>query len=322
MSYENIKSSINDYSGYFESSKENCYINNKQLSTCLKDSFISDTYSKLTDNKDISSKKNVKIENDSKKDTKSTKPKEEKISKKESLNSQKKEKKNNVRLSINEQKLLEAYNEGYYGMSNIPKQFYIYPKFSRHENILENKINNKTYNKINNNIDTIYNKYQKKINDNNNNDLISSYINYPYPKLINISSNLFGLFHQKKEITNEQNLKSEKKNTTENNPCDEMYNKTFEISFKTKENNYLKFKGSGKIVDFVKDKKNATEKTETKNHNTEKENDLGNNLNSSSEDNGNFYYINNNITKRNAPYNNFRDDSSIDDDCEEKTKDN
>ena len=93
--------------------------------------------------------------------------------------------------------LIEAYNEGYYGITNIPKQYYIYPKFSNCE--IKSKINNNKQSLNNNkNLLLLNNNIEKKINNINNpenNNILSSYINYPYPKLINISSNYFSQFH-------------------------------------------------------------------------------------------------------------------------------
>ena len=34
---------------------------------------------------------------------------------------------------MNDPKLIDAYNEGYYGLNNIPKQYYIYPRFTKKE---------------------------------------------------------------------------------------------------------------------------------------------------------------------------------------------
>ena len=98
----------------------------------------------------------------------------------------KKNKSKNTKINLNNPKLLEAYNEGYYGVNNVPKQYYIYPKFSNIENnkkqkevtkqnvnpSLENNILNQNMNKIEEkNYDIIYN---KNISKNNN----LSYNNY------------------------------------------------------------------------------------------------------------------------------------------------
>jgi len=262
----------------------------------------------------------------------------------------KKNKCKNTKINLNNPKLLEAYNEGYYGVNNIPKQYYIYPKFSNIENnkkqkevtkqnvnpSIENNIFNKNMNKIEEkNYDIIYNKTFSKnnnlsdnnynninnvnnnINSLNNNNFASLYANYPYPylKLINISSNLFGQFHSPNSNLNSKMINNntnngiiEKENQDENN----LYNKTFDISLKIKDNKKIKIKGSGKIMDVLPKEK---EKNESIIEN-EDENKINNN-DEDLNDSGNFYYINNNVTKRNIPYKNNPDNISIDDQEEE-----
>ena len=194
--------------------------------------------------------------------------------------------------NLKDPKLIEAYNEGYYGYNNVPKQYYIYPKFSKKENnnkmvqINNDVINDSLYEKINkeNNRFIINNKFEEVMNKNykssyendkiDNDEFISSYINYPYPKLINISTNLFGSSH---------NIKASRSNL---NP-----NLTNNIN--EKENN--------------QNNQNISNNNKSKNENIECDTD---------EDSGKFYFINNNITTRNVPFQNMPDDDSIDDEEE------
>ena len=182
------------------------------------------------------------------------------------------EKKNNKFCNLDDPKLIDAYNEGYYGFNNVPKQYYIFPKFSKkfynknqeieepkNEDRINDIVNKDTY--LNIMIDDKSKNISKSKNNINDNEFIYSYTNYPYPKLINISSNLFGLSHQFK--SNYQNL----------------------------------------------DKNIINEK--------EIEQNLDNNDNENDKDDGDFYFINNNITARNVPFENIPDDSSIDDEEQE-----
>ena len=216
--------------------------------------------------------------------------------------------------NLNDPKLIEAYNEGYYGVNNVPKQYYIYPKFSNIEinkkpstskekekksfknNISE--INNKK-----NNINNLYDNHLSK-NINSNDNILSSYINYPYPRLINISSNFFGQFHLSNSNINNNTINKKIENVEKES---NLYNKTFDISLKIKDNKNIKIKGFGKIIDhndFGNEKENIKNEFITDDNND--------NLN----DTGNFYYINNTITKRILPYNNLPDNISIDDEEE------
>ena len=195
--------------------------------------------------------------------------------------------------NLKDPKLIEAYNEGYYGYNNVPKQYYIYPKFSKKENnnkMVQNNndvINDSLYEKINkennrfivnnNKFEEVMNKNYKSSYENDkidNDEFISSYINYPYPKLINISTNLFGSLH---------NIKTSRSNL---NP-----NLTNNIN--EKENN--------------QNNQNISNNNKSKNENIECDTD---------EDSGKFYFINNNITTRNVPFQNMPDDDSIDDEEE------
>ena len=190
--------------------------------------------------------------------------------------------------NLKDPKLIEAYNEGYYGFNNVPKQYYIYPRFSKKEynNIkIQNSneiVTDSLYEKINkeNNRFIVNNNRLKEVMTKNyknsyknanieNDEFISSYINYPYPKLINISTNLFGSSHNIK--TSHSNLNQ---NITNNN--------------NEKENN-----------------QNISNNYKSKNENIDCDTD---------EDSGNFYFINNTITTRNVPFQNIPDDDSIDDD--------
>ena len=207
----------------------------------------------------------------------------------EQMKKSKKRKYKNYQLcNLKDPKLIEAYNEGYYGFNNVPKQYYIYPRFSKKEynNIkIQNSneiVTDSLYEKINkennrfivnnNRLEEVMTKNYKNSykNDNIENDeFISSYINYPYPKLINISTNLFGSSHNIK--TSRSNLNQ---NITNNN--------------NEKENN-----------------QNISNNYKSKNENIDCDTD---------EDSGNFYFINNTITTRNVPFQNIPDDDSIDDD--------
>ena len=202
--------------------------------------------------------------------------------------SKKKKFKNYQLCNLKDPKLIEAYNEGYYGFNNVPKQYYIYPRFSKKEynNIkIQNSneiVTDSLYEKINkennrfivnnNRLEEVMTKNYKNSykNDNIENDeFISSYINYPYPKLINISTNLFGSSHNIKPSRSNLN-----QNITNNN--------------NEKENN-----------------QNISNNYKSKNKNIDCDTD---------EDSGNFYFINNTITTRNVPFQNIPDDDSIDDD--------
>ena len=193
--------------------------------------------------------------------------------------------------NLDDPKLIDAYNEGYYGFNNVPKQYYIYPKFSKKENIknqkilkepknyyriceLINKENNINY--INDEKNAIDNKFQNN-NDTNDNfyninydKFVYSYTNYPYPKLINISSNVFGTSHRIKSNYEILNNKLINNNQTEG---DENIQETSEV--------------------------------ENLNDNNDK-------------DNANFYFINNTVTTRNVPFQNIPDDISIDDEEQEE----
>ena len=111
-------------------------------------------------------------------------------------------------------------------------------------------------------------KFKNNINDN---EFIYSYTNYPYPKLINISTNLFGSSH---------NIKTSRSNVNQN----------ITNNINEKENN-----------------QNISNNNKSKNENIECDTD---------EDSGKFYFINNNITTRNVPFQNMPDDDSIDDEEE------
>ena len=211
------------------------------------------------------------------------------VTENEQMKKSKKRKFKNYQLcNLKDPKLIEAYNEGYYGFNNVPKQYYIYPRFSKKEynNIkIQNSneiVTDSLYEKINkennrfivnnNRLEEVMTKNYKNSykNDNIENDeFISSYINYPYPKLINISTNLFGSSHNIK--TSRSNLNQ---NITNNN--------------NEKENN-----------------QNISNNYKSKNENIDCDTD---------EDSGNFYFINNTITTRNVPFQNIPDDDSIDDD--------
>ena len=193
--------------------------------------------------------------------------------------------------NLDDPKLIDAYNEGYYGFNNVPKQYYIYPKFSKKENIknqkylkepknyyrfseLINKENDINY--INDEKNAIDNKFQNN-NDTNDNfyninydKFVYSYTNYPYPKLINISSNVFGTSHRIKSNYEILNNKLINNNQIEG---DENIQETSEI--------------------------------ENLNDNNDK-------------DNANFYFINNTVTTRNVPFQNIPDDISIDDEEQEE----
>ena len=202
--------------------------------------------------------------------------------------SKKRKFKNYQSCNLKDPKLIEAYNEGYYGFNNVPKQYYIYPRFSKKEynNIkIQNSneiVTDSLYEKINkennrfivnnNRLEEVMTKNYKNSYKNaniENDEFISSYINYPYPKLINISTNLFGSSHNIKPSRSNLN-----QNITNNN--------------NEKENN-----------------QNISNNYKSKNENIDCDTD---------EDSGNFYFINNTITTRNVPFQNIPDDDSIDDD--------
>ena len=300
--YENYMEK--DYDNSYKNTNENCYINSNPINNYLNNEIL---YNSNNEKDNNSNYYNINHK-----------------SKKSSTN---KHKKNKI-CNLNDPKLLQAYNEGYYGLNNVPKQYYIYPKFSnielnkktitssneRKSYSSKNTISKQNY-KDNNydlNYDILYNK-NKKNSINNLNNNISSYANYPYPRLINISSNIFGKFHlsNKNEglinSNNKINLNgenNEKENLNENN-INDIYNKTLDISLKIKDDKNIKLKGIGKIIQ----NEIGNENDITIKENNINENDKDNNLNYT----GTFYYINNNITKRTLPYNNIPDNISIDD---------
>ena len=186
--------------------------------------------------------------------------------------------------NLNDPKLIDAYNEGYYGFNNVPKQYYIYPKFSKKEYNLNKNYLKETkndygitniFNKenegniINDNKIEFTNKFHNNLNENNkninNDEFIYTYSNYPYPRLINISSNLFGSLHQIKP-------KNENINNHYINNNEIYANKNIQDNYEIQNADY-----------------------------------------NNEEDDGNFYFINNTITTRNAPFQNIPDDISIDD---------
>ena len=288
------KTSQEEYNESFNNSNDNCFINSNPINKYLyNDIYYNENYNKSSNYYNIDNKsKNHKY-------LKNIKSKKSKI------------------CNLNNPKLLEAYNEGYYGVDNIPRQYYIYPKFSNIE------INKKTIstskerkrqsfknnipeiNNKGNNFNNLYNKNLSK-NINTNNNILSSYINYPYPRLINISSNIFGQFHS---FNSDINTNNNKLNNNENNfekekNINDLYDKTFDISLKIKDNKNIKIKGFGKITEH-----NDVDNNINKEFTTDDNDD---NLN----DTGNFYYINNGITKRILPYKNSPSNISIDDEEE------
>ena len=289
----------NEYEESFRNTNENCYINSYPMNNYLNRGFSYNSNNNKDYNSNyynVNNKSDIHFKN---------------------------KKKHNKLCNLNDPKLLQAYNEGYYGKHNIPKQYYIYPKFSNIElnkkayttseekksysinNTLSSDLNNKD-----NNYDTIYNKVMQK-NINNFKGFIPSYSNYPYPRLINISSNFFGQFHPSfKEgnlaISNNSNKinknyeNNEKENQNEN-ILNEAFNKSFDISLNIKDNKNMKLKGKGKIIQNEIDNENEVP---VKDNNINESNNLN--------ETGTFYYINNNITKRTPPYNNMPDNISID----------
>ena len=282
----------------FNNSNDNCYINSNPLTNYLNKEF--NNYYNVYE-------KNENFSNNMKK---------------------KKTKKCNM-CNLNDDKLLQAYNEGYYGVNNIPKHYYIYPKFANIEKNKKTNVNSNQKITLNNEIINKNIKKENNIdlnveNNDNNNNLISSYTNYPYPKLINISSKFFGQLHSFKQENqninssktnnniNNNDENNEKENLDQNNLKENSNNQTFDISFRIKDGNNFKIKGSGKVIDLL-----SKQKEETKNE-EEKINKI-NTIEAEEEqnDSGNFYFINNNITKRSIPYQNIPDNISIDDDEEE-----
>ena len=248
LNCENRKSFENSFSN------NNCFINSNPIENYIDD--------------DISKSISIKNENDT--------------NLKYKKNKSYKEFKMSQLYNLNHPKLIEAYNEGYYGINNIPKQFYIYPKFSNKDNYLQkyksfqekniefqndmiNKENDANLMNDKNNSNTLEINTE---NDNIHDKFISTYTNYPYPKLINISNNLFGASH---------NMKSN-------------------FSF---------------VKNELINKNNQKLDSKLLNNNIEKNSNIMNDK--EEDDDGNFYYINNNITKRNVPFQNNPDDISIDD---------
>ena len=290
MNEQNEKILKYEYYDSFSNSNDNCYINSNPIYNYLNNDLTNNAYNK---NENYSNRKFKKH----------------------------KFKKYNL-CNLNDDRLLKAYNEGYYGVNNIPKQYYIYPKFAKideNRKTIANPNEKKDFNneilckniKNENNIEFDVGKKD------NNNNFISSYSNYPFPRLINISSKIFSQFHiSQKENQNlninkkDNNIKEE--NLNENNIKENSQNQTFDISLRIKDGNNIKIKGSGKVIDLL-----STHKEDIKNG---KENEQENNkIDYEDEQNDleNFYFINNNITKRSIPYQNLPDNISIDDDEEE-----
>ena len=292
------KSIHEEYNDSANNSNDNCFINSNPIDNYLNNGYYNQNYNNSPNYYNMDNKsKNQKY-------LKNIRTKKSKI------------------CNLNDPKLLEAYNKGYYGVDNVPKQYYIYPKFSNIElnkmpkssskekqtfknNISE--INNKE-NKINN----LFNKTLSNNNFNSNNKILSSYINYPYPRLINISSNFFGQFHLSNSNANMNSnmINRNEDNTEKEKNINDLYNKIFDISLKIKDDKNTKIKGFWKIT---KQNDIGNKKDNTKKEYITNDNDNDDNLN----DSGNFYYINNNITKRILPYNNLPDNISIDDEEEE-----
>ena len=291
----------NEFENSFKNANENCYINSNPIQSYLNNGLL---YNSNNDKDYYSNYYNINNQ---------------------SKNHYKNKYKQNKICNLNNPKLLQAYNEGYYGTNNVPKQYYIYPRFSnvelnkrtistsyeKNSYTISNTLSNHNHNIKDNNFDIMYSKAtQNNLNSLNNN--ISSYFNYPYPRLINISSNIFGKLHssiKNDNLTNSNNNKinkneenNEKENQNENN-LNDLYNKSFDISLKIKENKNIKLKGTGKIVQNDIDNENDIPL---------KDNNINENYNNLNET-GTFYYINNNITKRTPPYNNMTDNISIDD---------
>ena len=111
---------------------------------------------------------------------------------------------------------------------------------------------------------------------------------------------------------NKKNNNIKEENLNENNIKENSQNQTFDISLRIKDGNNIKIKGSGKVIDLL-----STQKEDIKNG---KENEQENNKTDYEDEQNdleNFYFINNNITKRSIPYQNLPDNISIDDDEEE-----
>lgn len=317
MNYEKTDELNNDYNNSFENSKDNCYINNYPIKNYLNNgiSHENSNYYNIDGEYQNEFKKNY----------------------------------NKTRIcNLNDPKLIQAYNEGYYGVQNVPKQYYIYPKFSNYDlnNEKYKSYNNNFGNSHENNYDIFYNKNQSKYFNNNlknssnnkNYDTLSSYANYPYPKLINISSNLFGIFHstnlkQNNELENlatnssnkvvNKNDELKEKEIQNKNNINDMNKNLSDITFKNKENKSIK--SSEKIIVEKNNEKNEENKNIStkinKIDNYENNTKLNNNINDDYNDifdSGNFYFINNSATNRTVPYKNLPDNISFDDEEEEE----
>ena len=306
MNYGNIENSLNNdynnnsnYNYSLEISKDNCYINNNPINNYLSDN-NSNYY-------------NINGENND--DFKKYKSKRNKL------------------CNLNNPKLIQAYNEGYYGVNNVPKQYYIYPRFANYKS-KEERNNEQFYEKQSNNnnyyiLKSIENNNEYKSKHNNNtfknnaNDELSSYLNYPYPypKLINLSSNLFGKLHSIDSNSNnyiinqnEENLEKEKKRQGINDMSNQTFNK--------KEDKNLSNKASEKVIVFSNNNKNKEKFGKESNNQYDEikngEKKVNNYEDYDLDNTGNFYYINNNITERSVPYKNIPDNISIDDEAEDK----
>ena len=218
------KSFHEEYNDSISNSNDNCFINSNPI-----DNYLNNGLYYNTKYNNGSNYYNIDAKSKNQKYLKNIRPKKSKI------------------CNLNDPKLIEAYNEGYYGVNNVPKQYYIYPKFSNIE-IKKNQIltskekegksfknNISEINNKENNINNLYNNHLSK-NINSNNNIVSSYINYPYPRLINISSNFFGQFHSSNSNTNINNnmINKNEENTEKENNINDLYNKTFDISLKLK----------------------------------------------------------------------------------------
>ena len=186
------------------------------------------------------------------------------------------EKNKSILCNLNDPRLIKAYNEGYYGINNIPQQYYIYPSFCNYNQ-------SKRYNEkkiINENV--IDTKIFRDLKERTNNNGYCFIKQFPFLEQIKNSSNKFGKFHSINVYNNLDKIFENKKEKNESEKSENSIN----ISMKLSDDRKLKIKGYGRIVN----NKNIVDNNEIIEDNVEEIEKYGEN----------FYCINNNIMQRNT----------------------
>ena len=177
--------------------------------------------------------------------------------------------------SLNDPRLIQAYNEGYYGINNIPKQYYVYPNFCNYNKT--NKNNEKKI--INKNLidEKIFQNVKERDNKKDNRNIKQ----FPFLQQINYSSNIFGKFHSINVYNNLDKILENNKKEIENEKSENSIN----ISMKLSDDKELRIKGYGRILNNknIVYNKEIIEPNDDENEKYDE----------------NFYCINNTITRRN-----------------------